>query len=76
MAALVEGTQLPVLYLGIGHRIHRQLLSGVSIRTEVYLEGGEVIVLSPKSHGSIAHLQAGFDGIENQNNYLFALLFY
>ena len=34
-AALVEVTQPPVLHLGIGHRIHRQLLSSVSICTEV-----------------------------------------
>ena len=34
-AALVDMTQPPVPHLGIGHRIHRQLLSCVSIRTEV-----------------------------------------
>ena len=32
-AALVEVTQSPVPRLGVGHRIHRQLLSCVSIRT-------------------------------------------
>ena len=34
-AALVKVTQPPVPHLGISHRIHRQLISCVDMRTEV-----------------------------------------
>ena len=75
-AALIEVTQPPLPHLGISHRIHRHLLSCVSICTEVFLEGVEIVARSAKWHGDVARLQPGSVDIENRNDALPRCCFY